>query len=142
MTTSVGIGSGATFWLDNASGVLTQLSEVLSVTCPNLQIDDVEATHMGSGSYREFVAGLRDPGEGAFEFNYVPNSATDVLVRAAVADGVGRSYKIVLRIADGSTQEITGECIVKGYERAVPIDDRMTATLTIRFTGAPTETHV
>jgi hypothetical protein len=142
MTTAVGIGSGATFSLDNASGTLTLLSEIITVTCPNLQIEDVEATHMGSGSYREFVAGLRDPGEGAFEFNYVPNSATDILIRAAVADGVGRSYKIVLPIAGGTTQEITGECIVKGYERNVPIDDRMTATLTVRFTGAPTETHV
>lgn len=142
MTTAVGIGSGAQFFLDNASNSLTQLSEIISVSCPNLQIEDVEATHMGSGDYREFVAGLKDPGEGAFEMNYVPNSATDILIRAAVADGVQRSYKIVLPLADNSTQEITGECIVKGYERNVPIDDRMTATLTVRFTGASTETHV
>jgi predicted secreted protein len=142
MTTAVGIGSGAQFWLDNASDVLTQLSEIISVSCPNLQIEDVEATHMGSGEYREFVAGLKDPGEGTFEMNYVPNSATDVLIRAAVNDGNTRDFKIVLQIADGSTQEITGDCIVKGYERNVPIDDRMTATMTVRFTGASSETHV
>jgi hypothetical protein len=37
MTTAVGIGSGATFWLDECVGhVLTQLSEIISVSCPNL----------------------------------------------------------------------------------------------------------
>jgi hypothetical protein len=34
---------------------------------------------------------------------------------------------------------VTGDCIVKGYERSAPIDDRMTATMTIRFTGASAE---
>jgi hypothetical protein len=141
MTTNVGIGLGTEFWLDNASNVLTQLDEVLSVTPPNPQIDDVEATHMASTA-REFIAGLIDYGEGQFEFNYVPNNATDVLIRAAIADGNTRSYKVVLPIADGTTQEITGECIVKGWVRNVPIDNRMTATLSVRFSGSPTETHV
>ena len=34
--------------------------------------------------------------------------------------------------------KIEGTCIVKGYERQTPIDDRMTATLTVRFSGSPT----
>jgi predicted secreted protein len=87
---------------------------------------------------REYIAGLIEDGEGTFEFNYVAGGATDLLVQAALNDGVTRSYKIVL--PDGSTGwEITGDCIVKGWERSVPIDDRMTATLTVRFTGASTE---
>lgn len=51
MTTAL-IGYGTEFWLDNASGVLTQLSEILSVTPPNPQVDDVEATHMLSPNRR------------------------------------------------------------------------------------------
>ena len=138
MTTNVGIGLGSEFWLDNASNSLTQLDEVLSVALPNPQIADVEATHMGSTA-REFIAGLKDYGDGTVEMNYIPGSATDVLIRAAVADGVTRSFKTVLPVADGSTWEITGECIVKGYERSDPIDNRMTATMTVRFTGSPSE---
>lgn len=140
MTTAVGIGLGAEFWLDNASNTLTQLSEIISVSPPNSQQDDVEATHMASPNRRrEYVAGLIDDGEGTFEMNYVPGSASDILIRAAITDGDTRSYKIVLPVADGSTWEITGDCIVKGYERSTPIDDRMTATLTVRFTGSPAE---
>lgn len=136
MTTAVGIGLGSEFWLDNASDSLTQLDELLSVTPPNPQIEDVEATHMGSTA-REFIAGLTDYGEGEFTFNFVPGNATDVLIRAAIADKTERDYKIVLPVADGSTQEITGKCIVKGWAPSDPIDDRMTAALTIRYTGSP-----
>lgn len=140
MTTEVGIGIGSEFWLDNASNTLTQLSEILAVALPNSQQDDVEATHMASPNRRrEFVAGLIDDGEGSIEMNYVPGSATDLLVRAAITDGITRSYKVVLPVADGTTWEVTGDCIVKGYERNVPIDDRMTATLTVRFTGSSAE---
>lgn len=139
MTTSARIGYGAEFWLDNASNVLTQLSEILSVTPPQSVGADVEATHMASPSRRrEYIAGLIDDGEGTFEMNYVAGSATDLLIQAALTDGATRSYKIV--IPDGSTGwEVTGDCIVKGYERNIPIDDRMTATLTVRFSGAATE---
>jgi hypothetical protein len=101
MTTNVGIGLGSKFWLDNASGTLTLLDELLSVTPPNPQVADVEATHMGSTA-REFIAGLTDYGEGAFEFNFIPNNATDQLIRAAIVDKVGRSFKVVLPIADGT----------------------------------------
>jgi predicted secreted protein len=140
MTTAVGIGLGARFYLDSAADVLTELSEIISVALPNSQVEDVEATHMASPNRRrEFVAGLIDDGEGTIEMNYVPGSATDVLIVAALADGETRDYKVVLPVADGSTWEVTGDCIVKGYERNAPIDDRMTATLTVRFTGASAE---
>lgn len=137
MSTNVGIGLGSQFWLANASAVLTQLDELLSVTPPNPQIADVEATHMGSTA-REFIAGLTDYGEGSFEFNFIPGGATDILIRAAIVDKQVRAFKIVLPIAGGSThQEITGNCIVKGWVPTDPIDNRMTATATVRFTGAP-----
>jgi predicted secreted protein len=140
MTTEVGIGYGSEFWLDNASGTLTELSEILSVALPNSKVDDVDATHMKSPNRRrEYIAGLIDDGEGTIEMNYVPGSASDVLIRAALDDGVTRSYKVVLPVADGSTWEVTGDCVVKGYERSDPIDNRMTATLTIRFSGSSAE---
>lgn len=137
--TTARIGYGAQFWLDNASNTLTQLAEITEISLPNPQVAEVEATHfLSTGRHREYIAGMIEDGEGQFSMNYDPNSATDVILRAAVADGVARSYKIV--VPDSSANwEVTGECIVKGYQRNVPIDDRMTATVTIRFTGAVTE---
>lgn len=141
MATEAQIGLGTEFWLDSnaPTPVLTKLGEILSVTPPNPQTERVEATHMGSlNRRREYISGLIEDGEGTFEMNYVPGSATDELIRGAQASGLTKGYKIV--IPDGTgTWEIEGECIVTGYERAIPIDDRMTATLTVVFTGASTE---
>lgn len=138
MTTEAQIGWGAQFWLNNGT-TLIELAEITSITPPNPQTADVEATHFKSPNRRrEYVAGLIEDGEGTFEMNYAPGSATDVAIRGAQAAGAARAYKIV--IPDGTgTWEITGTCIVKGYERGIPIDDRMTATMTVRFTGASSE---
>lgn len=132
------IGWGTEFHLHDGTA-LVELGEITEVTPPNEQTDDVEVTHMKSpGKRREYIGGLIDSGEGTFVMNYVPGSATDALIRAAQTAGDARPYKIV--IPDGTgTWEITGTCVVKGYERGVPIDDRMTATLTVRFSGAATE---
>lgn len=139
--TNARIGYGAEFWLDNAAAtpVLTELGEITGISLPNPQVSDVEATHFKSPDRRrEYISGLVEDGEGTFEMNYDPGSATDALIREALADGATRGYKIAL--PDGEDNwEITGDCIVKGYVRNVPIDDRMTASLTVRFTGASTE---
>lgn len=138
--TNARIGYGTTVKMDNDSGTLTAMSEVTAISLPNSQVDDVEATHMTSPNRRrEYTAGLIDDGDGTFEFNLVPGSATDLLIQDAVDDGVTRDYEIV--IPDGAFgQKFAGQWIVKGYERTVPIDDRMTATMTVRFTGAVTIT--
>ncbi|WP_260928217.1 phage tail tube protein [Novosphingobium sp. 9] len=138
--TDARMGSGSRFWLADASAALTELDELTSIGLPNPTVDDVEATHMKSPNRRrEYIAGLITDGEGTFGFNLVPGSDTDLLIQAALEDGVTRAYEVV--IPDGAFgQSFKGELVVKGYERTVPIDDRMTATLTVRFSGAVTIT--
>jgi predicted secreted protein len=137
--TEAQIGWGAEFWLDNSSGTLTELGEITGIGLPSPETAEVEATHFKSPNRRrEYISGLIEDGEATFEMNYVPGSATDVLVREAQTSGTTRDYMIV--IPDGAgTWEVTGSCIVRRYERSVPIDDRMTASLTVRFTGAVAE---
>lgn len=132
------IGYGATFSLHNGT-TLVPLGEITAISLPNSQTAEVEATHFGSPNRRrEFIAGLIDDGEGTFEMNLEPGSVTDLLIKTAQTAGDARAYKIVIPKPTG-TWEVTGSCIVRGYERNVPIDDRMTATMTVRFTGAVTE---
>lgn len=141
MATEAQIGIGAEFWLDDnaVTPVLTKLGEITTISLPNPQQAEVEATHFGSPNRRrEYIAGLIEDGEGTFEMNLVPGSATDALIRGALDGGLTKDYKIVLPDGAG-TWEVTGSCIVRGYERTVPIDDRMMATLTVRFTGASVE---
>ncbi len=140
MATEARIGLGTEFWLEaTAGGTLTKLGEILGVPSPSITVDEVEATHMGSpGGYREYITGLRDGGEGEITMNYVPGSPTDLLIRAALADGEQREYMIV--IPDGATGwEVTGTLVVRSYAKDIPIDDRMTATLGVRFSGQSAE---
>lgn len=138
--TDARIGLGAEFWLDDAGDSLTQLDEVTRISLPNFQVEELDATHFGStGGVREYVAGLTDPGNGDFEFNLVPGSATDLLLEAAKADRTVRDYEII--IPDGAFgQKFAGNCLVVGYSRDVPIDGIMKATVTVRFTGSVTIT--
>lgn len=141
MATEPQIGWGSEFHLHDGAtpGALVMLGQVTNVTPPNEQAEDVEVTHYKSpGKRREYIGGLIESGEGTIEMNYLPGSPTDLLIRAALTAGTPRAYKIVLPDGAG-THEIDGFCIVKGYERAIPIDNRMTATVTVRFTGASTE---
>jgi predicted secreted protein len=138
MATDVQIGYGCQFWLHNGTA-LTKLAEVMQVSLPNEQVDEVEATHMESPNRtREYVSGLIDPGEITLELNYIAGSTTDTLINAAKASGAQRDCKIVVP-AKTAAQAFTFKGIVKGYERNAPIDDRQTATVTIRIAGAVTQ---
>lgn len=135
------IGWGSEFWLENDSETLTQLAGVFEMGLPNEQVDDVEVTHYKSANRkREYIAGLIETGEVDIQMNYVPGSATDILCREAHNSGTVRGYKVVLSDNEGDAAwEIEGECYVKGYVREIPVDDRKTATLTIKFSGDTTE---
>ena len=137
--TEAQIGWGAEFHLDDNVGALTELGEITGISLPSPETTEVDATHFKSPNRRrEYISGLIEDGDGTFEMNLVPGSATDTLIREAQSSGTARDYKIV--IPDGAgTWEVTGSCIVRRYERNVPIDERMTASLTVRFTGASVE---
>ena len=139
MATEAQIGYGAELWIANSSAVLTEIAEVTGISLPNPETSEVEATHFKSPDRRrEYISGLIEDGEGTFEINYAPGSATSALIQEAQESGDVRDYKIVLPDGAG-TWEIDGQLLVRRFERNVPIDDRMTASLTVRFTGAVTE---
>ena len=137
----VRIGYGAQFWMEDASSTLVKLAEVTEVSVPNPQQSEVEATHFESpGRAREYVPGLVDNGEITLGLNYIAGSATDLLIAAAVAGNDPRDCKVIIPTVTGSgTWEFTFSGIFKGYERNIPIDDRQTATVTIRVNGAVSE---
>lgn len=133
----IGWGTGAK--LANAQGVLTALDEVTNIGLPEETSDDVEVTHYKSpGKRKEYISGLIESGEGSIELNYIPGSPTDVLIRAA--QGQRRAFEFTLPDEAGDPAWIiSGFLIVKGRSRAVPIGDRLTATVSVRYTGAQDE---
>src|SRR5690554_1115380 len=73
------IGYGAKFAIESGSpATYEDVAEVISITPPSDTIDTVDVTHLRSPDRtREFLAGLRDPGECSFEMNFIPGSDAD-----------------------------------------------------------------
>lgn len=140
--TAAKTGWGGEFHLDATSGAgsPTELVEVVSITLPNGETEQVEATHLKSPNRRrEFISGMIDDGEMEVVINYVPGSATDALVRVALNDGLSRGWMAVIPRAS-TDWEITGDGIVTGYDRGtVEVDGVMRATITIKCSGSQTE---
>ncbi len=135
----IGYGTRIYMMATASASVLTKLAEVTSVTPPEDEVAEVEVTHYESpGRTREFIAGLADAGSTTVEMNWVPGSATDELLTVAKADRLVRTFRIVTPPGEGS-QQFTFPAYVNGYSRALPLDDRLTATVTLRIAGAVVE---
>jgi predicted secreted protein len=140
VTTQARIGFGAVFKIqdDDASPVAyVTVGEVTNISLPALSRDAVDATHTEStGGWREFIPGLKDAGEVSIEMNFVHQSASDTLIRAQFAKDTLTACKILF---DTSPEDgVSFNAVVTGYEVAVPIDDKVAATLTLKVSGSVT----
>lgn len=136
-------GHGTEFWLwdptHTPSAALVELDELLDVPLPSGAKELIETSHMKTQGNKTYITNpLSDGEEADLRINYVPGSPTDILLRAAKADGVARDYKIVLKVGD-DTWEITGEIVVRDYQRSNPMGDRRTAVARIKWVGEESE---
>lgn len=137
--TEARIGHGTTFEMaDIATPTdFVYIAEITNVTPPSDTSDTPDATHMQSPNRtREFIDGLADPGEASLEMNLVPGSVSDRYLMASK----GKRKWCRITFPNGVQLLFTG--IRQGYEKEVPLDDKMTATLTIKVSGDPILTEV
>jgi predicted secreted protein len=132
--TAARIGYGSLVEIStNGGDTWTEIAEVSGLTPPGFSIDTVDATHMQSPNRtREYIAGINDSGETSFTVNWLPGSASDVALRG-VAVGF-TTFMIRETFPNGAYWVVTG--ILTGYQPAAPLDDKMTAEVTIKVTGA------
>lgn len=136
------IGWGGKVYLstDNTEGNLTLLGEVKTTGFPQDETDEIEVTHLNSPDrYKEFIQGLIDAGEFNLTLNYVPGSATDILLTAAKGTGTVRKARIVVPDDSGTGAadwNFTFPAFVKKYapDEMQP-NEAITATVTIRIAG-------
>lgn len=131
------IAYGSTLEVEDDAGSLNfiAIAEIKSVSKPNASVDEAEVTHMESPDRaKEFIAGLSDYGEIAFDINWVPSSATDLFIEAWRSSGETRA----VRVSYGqTTAEDTFPAFVKGYEAGASAPGEvLQGTLTLRVAGA------
>lgn len=132
--TTAAIGYGSTYAIFSG-GDYVLLGEVINITPGEATVEQVDATHMTSpGRRREKIPGLIDSGEASVEINWVPGDATDLLIRGFLASGAVVDHRITFP----NGVNVTFEASVTGYSKSLPIDDRMTATITVLVSGEET----
>jgi Lambda phage tail tube protein, TTP len=130
MPTSVTIGYGSRLAYFSGAAFV-DIAEITNLKAPGYSRDAIDATHMASpNNFREFIAGLMDAGEVSLDVNFIP-SASDVFVSIMVA-GVGQ-----FRLTHPNGVRMSFDAIMTGYEPSEPLDDKMTASVTIKVSGKP-----
>jgi predicted secreted protein len=108
------------------------IAEINSISGPNKSRATMDVTSLDStGGYREFRASFRDPGEVQLSMNFT--LATYTLLNDDFEDESPRDYQIVFPDTGETTFEFSG--LVTAMGSAVPLDDKVTATVTIKITG-------
>jgi hypothetical protein len=138
--TAAKTGWGGEFHFDDNSDVLTEWVEVVSFTLPNGETEKIDATHLKSPNRRrEFIPGMIDDGDLTVVLNYVPGSATDLLIMQAYTEGDTRDYMAVVPRAT-TDWEVTGDGFISGVDRGeITADGKMEVTVTVTCVGAPSE---
>lgn len=131
-----GIDAFGTAWaMDNNTATFTDVGELTSIDLLDIEVDSIDvSSHDSTGQWREFVAGMKDGGELTMEVNYDP-AAHGTLFSAI---GVEQGHRITL--PDGGAATITFDGFISGMSAQAPYDDKLSASVTVKVTGAITIT--
>ena len=133
--TKLQLGDGAP-----VTEIFTDIAEITSISPPSLSKDTIETTsHDSVDRYKEFISGLRDAGEVSLDINYDPADATHGLLTGLLGEyekDAPSNYKIIFPDASTTTWSFAG--ILTSFETSAPIDDKLTASVTIKISGKPT----
>lgn len=130
-------GMGSTFSLETSagSGIFAAVAEVTNIKPPSDSINIIDATSYASlNNTKEFLRGMIDPGDAGFDFNFLPGGAGDVAVRAWRTAGDTRKCRITW--PNAVTWTFSG--FLTGYTPNAPMEDKMSASVTIKVTGTTT----
>jgi len=111
----------------------TEIAELRDITPPGLTRNMIEMTTHNEADDAH-VVGIRRHGELTFNVNFVPTNAThdhSTGLQKAWFDGTRDIYRITY--PDGSQWLFSG--FVANFEPDAPVDDRLSADVTIRPTG-------
>lgn len=109
------------------------VAELLSVSGPSIAGETIDTTHMESADgYREKIPGLVDAGQLELEVQYV--KAQTNTIKALLR----QTIPFVVTFPDGST--FSGNGHITALSTEVPLEDKITQTITLDITGNPTFT--
>ena len=119
---------------------LTTVGECISLSFDGVAQTTVETTSLAS-AVKSFQAGLLDPGSISAEVNYDSDDAGILVLQAAITSRLKQSFEIVFgAVANSTSTKVTGIGIVTGLSIKAGLDAVLTASFTIKCSGAYTIT--
>jgi len=117
-----------------------EIAQVTSISGPGISLDTVDVTEHDGGGWEEVVPTILRSGEVTLEIAYDPAAATH-----KNASG-GLLYDLVQRAKSAYTLTFlttpaaswTFNAYVTGFEPSAPVDGALTASVTLKITGAVT----
>ena len=134
--TGVAVAGAAGNLAGGTAGVelFTEIAEITNLGGPDETLELIDATHMGSpGGRREFIPSLKDSGEVTLDLNFLPGDANQNGLRQDLIDRVRRTFKLVWTDLALTTYTFSG--YVTSHTKSAAIDDKLTASVTIKITG-------
>lgn len=117
----------------------TTIAEITKIGGVGPELQMIEVTHMLSpGAQREFIPGLIANGDISFEMNMLPGSGaglgqTQRTIIAAIQSRLKKSFTITWPDSAATVWSFSG--YYTKYEGEAPVDNKMTAKVTIKVTG-------
>lgn len=117
--------------------VFTTIAEVKDISGPAMTLNMEDATSHDSGGWREEIATLLEAGDISFDVNYYADE-TQTLLETAQYARERLNFEMVLPLATPVTKTFSG--YVTSFENSAPVEGILTASVTIRVSGAITTT--
>jgi hypothetical protein len=133
-------GFGITFeYTVDTGSTWLPVGSIQDATPPAISKDTYETTHHGTpGGHKTFAGSLVDFGEASIVIQYDPDNAAHLALRtrAATANETAQMYQFTYADTGATVESFTAVCT--GFESATPIDNKITATITFKLSGAST----
>lgn len=126
---------GTTWGLGNGDGppeTFTTVADVTSIDVLDVDVDDIDmTTHSSTDGWKEFEAGLKDGGELSMEVNYDPS------LHGTLFSSIGTTKNMLITLTDSGAATVAFAGYIKGMKAQAPYDDKLSATVTVKVSGAP-----
>jgi predicted secreted protein len=119
----------------------TDIVNVQSISGPGLTLDTEDVTtHDSTGAWEEVVGTILRSGEVSFDIVYDPAAATHKNAAGGLLYNLASRASVHYHLTFPSTVPAIWafDALVTGFEPSAPHDGALTASVTMKLTGAPT----
>ncbi len=119
----------------------TAIVNVTNIQGPGMSAESIDMTgHDSANAWREYAASLLDAGELTLDLNWDPNAATHKNTAGGLlkqfADRATSTYALTFPTTPAVTWTFSAH--VRNFAPQAPFDDKLSAQVTLKLTGAPT----